>query len=232
MGETNSPSASQPTTGEPPPDYELSVYTHRHTMLATVPIDIDPDVRGQVKIYLWSPPNVQEIYASSLSAKLLTTIDGLTSLGAFNIPNDRETGFQDKLSSLLAASTNQQLESETLSDFMGQINDALPGRDGRIEQFFSFPVFSDLPDNPLGDGTLCPVWKWSKPDGVYRKSGFWEHELSRTLEDGSWTGGKGVAIMLGLVSEQAFYTIALSELGWKFTRLERAEEVASRGGDL
>jgi hypothetical protein len=196
----------------------------------TAPIDKKPP--GHVRLYIWSPPTVREIDGLRLTTELLSTIKGFTSLGAFNIPYDRDLAFADTLSGFLAASTNQKLETETLSSFMAQINNAYPGRAGRTEQFFSFPMLSSHSIHPLGDEALLPVWKWVKPQSVYRKSGFWEKDLYAALKDGDGNAGKELTVLMGAVSEQAFYTIASSEMGWKFSSLERAELVARQGGDL
>ncbi|KAK0614497.1 hypothetical protein B0T14DRAFT_309792 [Immersiella caudata] len=230
----STPSTSQPNPSEPPPDYELSVFTHPHKILVTVPIPVNSpsEPTSLVRLYIWSQLSVQEIDGLLLTTELLSTIRGLTSLGAFHIPYDCNLTLADKLSAFLLVSSNRELGTETLSSAMMQINNAYPGRKGVTEQFFAFPVFSNRSDHPIGDEALLPVWKWVKPDSPYRKSGFWEKDLHAALEDGGWNGGKELSVLMGAVSEEAFYTIACSEMGLRFSSLERAELVARQGGDL
>ena len=52
-------------------------------------------------------------------------------------------------------------------------------------------------------GGPIPVWKWAKPTSSYgRKTGFWEVEVGRAIEDGEWAAGKELLILVKGVSEE------------------------------
>lgn len=41
------------------------------------------------------------------------------------------------------------------------------------------------------------MWKWAKPTSLYgRKTGFWEVELGKAIEDGEWMAGKELQILV------------------------------------
>lgn len=87
---------------------------------------------------------------------------------------------------------------------------------GTFVQFFSFPVFSNSPNEVSTDG-LLPMWKWVKPNSIYSKRGFWEAELHEALEHGEWNAGKDLILLTRGVSEQTLQTIG----DCKITSLER-----------
>lgn len=65
---------------------------------------------------------------------------------------------------------------------------------------------------------------------MYRKAGFWEADLHKAVEDGEWNSGKNLTILMAGVSEKTRQTIASSEMGWRFSSLERAKVVSEIGG--
>jgi len=170
-----------------------------------------------------------------LPLAMLLTISGCAPLGTFFVPDNLD--ISSALSQLLTAAPppSQHLEGQLLASLMAQLG-IVPGRGGggggggTFRQFFSFPVFSNRPDLYSSDDGLLPAWKWVKPDGEYRKKGFWEAELREALQDGERTGGRGLMILMGGVSEQTLQIIASPELGWKFSSLDRAERISGRGG--
>lgn len=93
-------------------------------------------------------------------------------------------------------------------------------------RFFSFPLFSDSPTDLFGEG-LRPVFKWAKPDGVYRKAGFWEAELHTAVEDGEWNGGTGLVLLVRGVEEEVLRVLGGGE--GRFTSLERVRRMIGEG---
>ena len=165
-----------------------------------------------------------------LPPSALSTIKGFTSFGTFFVPENLD--IPETFPEFVTADSpsDQDPEPWSIARLIAQL-DVTPDRARRFLQFFSFPVFGNSPDLAFSD-MLLPVWKWVKPDGAYRKNGFWEAELSGALEDGRWNGGNDLVVLMGGVPEQTKRTIASSELGWKFTSLHRAELISSKGGDI
>lgn len=123
---------------------------------------------------------------------------------------------------------NAILNPQTLAILVRELN---VGSEAQKTQrrFFSFPILSNALDPVLGPN-LFPVWKWIKPDSMYRKAGFWEGGLHKAFEDGEWNSGKDLTILMVAVSEKTQQTIASSEMGWRCSSLEQAEVVSERGG--
>lgn len=216
--------------GEAPPDYELSTFSYQHTILAVAAVvEADQDA-VPVTLYRWYPPAISASTSVVLPLAMLLTISGFAPLGTFFVPDNLD--ISSALSQLLTAAPppTQHLDGQLLASLMAQLC-IVPGRGGgTFRQFFSFPVFSNRPDLYFSDDGLLPAWKWVKPDGEYRKKGFWEAELREALQDGERTGGRGLMVLMGGVSEQTLQIIASPELGWKFSSLDRAERISGRGG--
>jgi hypothetical protein len=200
---------------ELPPGYDLSTCTYRHDILASA-VDPGHDRPVPVRLYHWRPPTVCPLTTVFLSPAALSTIKGFTSLGTFFLADDL-LHTPNTLSDLLAAALAAHPSSspaptptlhQVLTDVIAQL--AMPDEGGgTFVRFFSFPVFTPSPDQLLGDDDLRPVWKWAKPDSRYdRKAGFWEAELGDALEDGEWSGGRGLMVLVRGVSEEMRRVIA------------------------
>lgn len=123
-------------------------------------------------------------------------------MGTFMLPTSKgPSGIHQYLTSLITESSTFASEEEVISHIMAQLPSALQDR-GLSVQLFSFPVLSDSPDALL-TGSPIPVWKWAKPKSFYgRKTGFWEVDLSRAVEDGEWSAGKQLLILVKGVSQE------------------------------
>jgi hypothetical protein len=176
-------------------------------MIATaVEVDDESDF-GLMTIYHWHPPKVSAKATVMLSPALLRNINGFASLGTFFLSEDVDT--PTMLSDLLATQQLgdpgqcQRPTTELLTTLISRL--PVPDPDeGRMVHFVSFHVLNDNPHDVAitGDG-LVPVWKWVKPDGTYRKAGFWEAHLAEALEDGEWNAGKNLHLLVRGVAEAA-----------------------------
>lgn len=166
-------------------------------------------------LYHWSPLAIHKKTIVFVSQDNLQIIKGITPLGTFFLSDDLD--ISTMLSeSLTTTPSNPDPTPQLLTDLIARI----PTPDsGSFIQFFSFPVFSNIPTDILGDN-LLPIWKWAKPESVYRKTGFWEPELGHALEDGEWNGGKGLTLLSRLVSEEVMQRVRAGHIKYMdFDRL-------------
>jgi hypothetical protein len=124
-------------------------------------------------------------------------------LGAFLVAD--YLNMSRTLSRLLAANPPENglgLEPtpQLLADLLTQLPQ--PVDHGELLQFFSFPVFSNSPDRILSDGPR-PRWMWSKPASVYCKAGSWGADLDKVLENGEWSAGKDLLLLVKGVPDPA-----------------------------
>ncbi|KAB5551014.1 hypothetical protein GE09DRAFT_1124539 [Coniochaeta sp. 2T2.1] len=199
--------------GQLPPDHDLDLCANRHDILA-IAVEADEELSIPVTLYYWCPPTVCILTTVIISPRLLSAVKGFISLGRFFLQDGLD--ISSTLSELLAERTGDlELTPQLLAELMTEL--ITPGGQGTTTpmQLFSFPVFSaDTCHAPIRDG-LVPVWKWAKPDSVYRvKRGFWEADLSKALDHGEWNGGRNLRLLTGEVTEEAL-RIAVSG-DWKF----------------
>lgn len=69
----------------------------------------------------------------------------------------------------------------------------------------SFKVFCKDNDWLVPDMKL--VWKWVKPQSVYRTSGFWETTLEKVFVDAEWSAGTGISIVVKSVDDDEYLKI-------------------------
>ncbi|KAK3305021.1 uncharacterized protein B0T15DRAFT_187180 [Chaetomium strumarium] len=204
-----SPSATEAAQNQ----YDLEICMHRHQILAVADLpDHEREEQSRpvpTMLYHWRPPTVRAITMVKVSPRLFSMIKGSSSLGTFFLQDDlniSETLY--KLLTATHAAAGWEPTAQLLTDLVAQL--PVPER-GTLMEFFSFPVLSDNPEQPLGD-SLFPVWKWVKPESIYpRKTGFWETHLHRALDDGEWNAGKGLTLALSGVPEQALQRITGSQ---------------------
>ncbi|KAK0740015.1 hypothetical protein B0T18DRAFT_417053 [Schizothecium vesticola] len=219
------------TPAEPLPGYELSTFSHRHTILATGPVEADLSNSVLFELHHWHPPTLRKLTSASLPPSTLSGLKDSVSLGTFPVPVDVDIpqGFSGLLKGASPLTDRDvNLNPQTLANWVRELNDGSESEETQM-QFFTFPILSNAPD-PILSPTLFPVWKWIKPDSTYRRAGFWDGNLHKAIEDGEWNGGKNLTILIAGVSEKTRQTIASSEMGWKFSSLEQAEVVSERGG--
>lgn len=218
---------------QPPPDYELSGFSHRHTILATAPVEADQSGSVLFELDYWHPPTVRKLTSARLAPSTLSGLKDSVSLGTLSVPVDVDipnvfSALLKSLSSLTDRDAN--LTPISLANLVRELNATAGSEREEIQtQFFTFPILGNAPDPVLGPN-LVPVWKWVKPDSMYRKASFWEGDLHKALEDGEWNGGRKLTVLMAGVSEKTRQTIAFSEMGWRFSGLEWAEVVSERGG--
>ena len=219
------------TPTEPPPNYELRTFSHRHTILATAPVEADQSSSVLFELHHWHPPTLRKLTGARLPPSTLSELKDSVSLGTFPVPVDVDIPqiFPALLKSASSlADRDVDLSPQTLANLVRELGDGSESEETQ-RQFFTFPVLSNAPD-PVLSPTLFPVWKWIKPDSTYRKAGFWEGDLHKAIEDGEWNGGKNLTILIAGVAEKTRQTIMSSEMGWRFSSLGHAEAVSERGG--
>lgn len=133
-------------------------------------------------------------------------IRGYRDLGTFTLPvtnNDTAAAELRFFSSLV---DDVSYEGEPSSEIMARLSTArhrTSTHAGPSVQVFAFPVQSGTADGLVSDRTQKPVWKWSKPNSYYySKTGFWEVEIDRAVEDGEWRAGRELQLLVRGVSTE------------------------------
>ncbi|KAH6845472.1 hypothetical protein B0I37DRAFT_417006 [Chaetomium sp. MPI-CAGE-AT-0009] len=194
-----------------------------NTILAVAPeAEEEAEEADPVPVALchWKPPTVSHVETTVvLPPRLLSNIKGFTPLGTFGVPDDLDVAVA--LSELLAALPDDsglvagpEPTPQLLASLMARLG--VPDQ-GSSLRFFFFPLYSDDPNQVLGNG-LSPAWKWVKPDSIYRKAGFWEAGLHEALDSGDWNAGRNLILLTRGVSEETLKDIA--DKDQKSTRLE------------
>ncbi|EAQ90599.1 hypothetical protein CHGG_02534 [Chaetomium globosum CBS 148.51] len=196
-------SYTQPLPREFPPGYDLVTCAYRHEVLAMVPQADEADV-VPVALCHWDPPTVSHVEVmAELPPRLFSVIKDSKSLGTFCFPDylDVAATLSDLLAALQKGSESaagSEPTSQLLASLMGGLE---VSGEGSFLQFFSFPLYSESPRQILGHG-LSPIWKWAKPESIYRKEGPWETSLHQALDDGEWNGGRNLLLLTRGVSEE------------------------------
>ncbi len=198
----------------------MATCSHRHTILATAAVAAhEPEGRPvPVTLYHWSPPSVRALLTIVMSPDSFSAVKGFTPLGVFRATE--YLNLSRPLSQRLLEMTMTNLPEnnghgageldptpQLLADLLLVAQQQVPsgGDDGRGEllRFFSFPVLSHSPVGVLSDGPRAR-WMWSKPGSVYdRKAGRWGADLAKVLEDGEWSAGRGLALLVKGVADEA-----------------------------
>lgn len=89
-------------------------------------------------------------------------------------------------------------------DMLSKLSTSISGQEaGNTTQVRMFEIKVRREDD---DGWLVPdgklMWKWVKPQSVYRKSGAWETTLEKAIVDGEWSAGKGMVILVKSVRDE------------------------------
>ncbi|KAL2176344.1 uncharacterized protein P884DRAFT_260883 [Thermothelomyces heterothallicus CBS 202.75] len=186
-------------------DPDLETCSHRHDILA-IAAEADEALPVPMTLYHWCPPTVHATTTVVLSPRLLSMVKGFTFLGTFFLGD--ELDMSEMLTRLLTErGGNPEPTSYVLTGLIAEL--ATPGQ-GTFMHFFSFPVFSNNPSHLFGDG-LFPVWKWVKPESIYRKTGFWEADLATVLDHGEWNAGKDLVLLSGGVAEETLGIIVAGD---------------------
>lgn len=172
----------------------------------------------------WHPPTVShvEMPPAEVAPRLFSVIKDAQPLGTFCLPDDVDVAaaLSDRLAALPeddlgvggdddddGRALELELTPQRLAGLMGGLE--VP-EGGAGLRFFAFPVFSDSEQEVVGKG-LCPVWKWAKPESIYRKVGSWETSLHGVLDDGEWNGGRNLLLLTKGVSEETLKAMELGE---------------------
>lgn len=163
------------------------------------------DGLGATVIHYWtarSPTTSITIY-SQLGIDSFQHVRNFRELGTFTLPSGVEiSDVHQCLTSLITECPTISSDEELIPGIVAQLS-SLPQNKGLSVQLFSMPVFGSSAEELLTGGPI-PAWKWAKPASLYdRKTGFWEIELGKAIEDGEWTAGKELQILAKGVSEES-----------------------------
>ncbi|OBT55388.1 hypothetical protein VE04_04632 [Pseudogymnoascus sp. 24MN13] len=177
-------------------DPDLETFSHPHVLLISVIKSVDG--LGATVIHYWtarSPTTWITIY-SQLGLSSLQHVQTFRELGTFTLPTGIEpSNIHECLTSLITVSPTICSDPEIISHIVAQLS-SLPQNEGLSVQLFSMPVFVNSVEGLLS-GSPIPLWKWAKPTSLYgRKTGFWEVELAKAIEDGEWMAGKELQILV------------------------------------
>ncbi|OBT75507.1 hypothetical protein VF21_04916 [Pseudogymnoascus sp. 05NY08] len=177
-------------------DPDLETFSHPHILLISVIKSADG--LGATVIHYWtarSPTASITIY-SKLGINSFQHVQNFRELGTFTLPTGIEpSNVHQCLTSLITESPTVSSDPEIIPHIVAQLS-SLPPNKGLSVQFFSIPVFGNSAEGLLTDGPI-PLWKWPKPTSLYgRKTGFWEVELGKAIEDGEWMAGKELQILV------------------------------------
>ncbi|KFZ01691.1 hypothetical protein V501_09855 [Pseudogymnoascus sp. VKM F-4519 (FW-2642)] len=177
-------------------DPDLETFSHPHVLLISVIKSVDG--LGATVIHYWtarSPTTSITIY-SKLGIDSFQHVRDFRELGTFTLPTGIEpSNVHECLTSLITESPTISSDPEIIPHIVAQLS-SLPQNDGLSVQLFSIPVFGNSAEELLIGGPI-PLWKWAKPTSIYgRKTGFWEVELGKAIEDGEWMAGKELQILV------------------------------------
>jgi hypothetical protein len=138
---------------------------------------------------------------SQLGINSFQYVRNFRELGTFILPTGIEpSDVHQCLTSLITESPTVSSDPEIIPHIVAHLS-SLPQNKGLSVQLFSIPVFGSSAEELLA-GEPIPRWKWAKPTSVYgQKSGSWEVELGKAIEDGEWSAGKDLQILVKGVPE-------------------------------
>lgn len=70
---------------QPPPDYELRIFSYRHTILATGPVETNRSDSVLFELHHWHPPMVRKLTSARLPLSTLSGLKDSVSLGTFSV---------------------------------------------------------------------------------------------------------------------------------------------------
>ncbi|KAI1391646.1 uncharacterized protein F4822DRAFT_427502 [Hypoxylon trugodes] len=204
-------SPQQSENPNPLPDTDLKICTHTHTLLA---------VRSQssTTLHYWSPSsdtvkissesNTHIAIPTNLDPSSMQLIRGFRNLGTFAPPATDDDPTRIALQFFSSLLDNVSCDSELSSEIIARLSTAPQHpstHNGPVIQVFAIPVLSDTVEGLVGDDTHKPIWKWAKPSSNYDpKTGFWEVEVDRAVEDGERRAGKELQLLVRGVSTEKF----------------------------
>jgi hypothetical protein len=154
--------------------------------------------------------------STQLKPESLQLFQGYKELGSFILPiagaslHYTQSKVEDK-----GVDISRQ-DAEFASQILPLLSEQLlPGPDKKhssndiVIRLCTITVLSDMPETIIS-ASSCPIWKWAKPSSPYRQSGFWETGLERVVEDGEWSAGKNLTLLVRGVSREIRDEIANS----------------------
>lgn len=203
------------------PDPDMETYAYPHTMLISL-CSAAPSSASTV-LHYWdvesterTSPTPQILIHTQLTLDNLRSIHGFQQLGTFTLPvstTSGSAGISQFLMSLvtdgdgyesqfLAASPNSS--DEIITRILAQLRklQSATAQETVSFQLVTIPVFSNTA-KVLSAGESIPLWKWAKPTSLYGlKSGWWQREIDRAIEDGERNAGKDLQLIVRAVSEE------------------------------
>ncbi|KFY58165.1 hypothetical protein V496_06232 [Pseudogymnoascus sp. VKM F-4515 (FW-2607)] len=182
-------------------DPDLSAFSHPHVLLISVIQSVDG--LGATVIHYWTArsPTTSITIFSQLGISSFQHVRNFRELGTFTLPTGIEpSNVHQCLTSLITECPTISSDPEIIPHIVAQLS-SLPQNKGLSVQLFSIPVFGNSEEGLLAGGPV-PLWRWAKPASIYgRKAGSWEVELGKAIEDGEWTAGKELQILVKGVPE-------------------------------
>ncbi|KFY34616.1 hypothetical protein V494_06618 [Pseudogymnoascus sp. VKM F-4513 (FW-928)] len=199
-------------------DPDPAAFTYPHVMLISVIKSVDG--LGATMVHYWtarSPSTSVTIY-SQLGINSFQHVGDFRELGTFTLPSGVEASdVHQCLTSLISECPTISSDEELIPSIITQLS-SLPQNKGLSVQLFSMPVFGSSAEGLLPGGPI-PTWKWSKPASLYgQKTGSWEIELGKAIEDGEWTAGKDLQILVKGISEESADDLRKSRAKFRMRR--------------
>ncbi|KFY08523.1 hypothetical protein V492_06160 [Pseudogymnoascus sp. VKM F-4246] len=181
---------------------DLSKFSHPHVLLISVIKSTKGLSATGIHYCTARSPTTSITIYSKLGIDSFQCVQGFRELGTFTLPPGVEAStIHECLTSLITQSPTISSDPEIIPRIVAHLS-SLPQNEGLSVQLFSLPVFGSNAEHLLTDGPI-PVWKWAKPASLYSpKAGSWKVELGEAIEDGEWTAGKELQILVKGVSEE------------------------------
>ncbi|EUC41929.1 hypothetical protein COCMIDRAFT_39963 [Bipolaris oryzae ATCC 44560] len=187
---------------------DLARLTHPYTLLMTIPTGPG----SATTISYWAPPEFQPCHFQlriSLKPAQIQLVQSHEDHGIVCIAArepDLASFFRKKLEYLQTSSHDAKMVSKLVVNLRcDEVNK------GVELQIFSVQIFGDEGGNLVSEGCNL-LWKWTKEQSPYRKSGFWDHKLAQVLVDAEWTAGEGVVILAKGVDEEEYERVVKGEI--------------------
>ena len=177
----------------------LSSRAHQHSLLA-ITRQGGSQRRPFTILHYWYPSSVELLSVrTNITQSELEYIGGLQELGQCG-----PVELHELLTSVLLSQAD--IFSTPTSSVIAAINRSSSAPVPLSSTLFcisSISVYSETPLDKQQGSYKELAWKWEKPHSIYdRKSGRWEINPREALEDGIWSGGKELDLVVRLVNTE------------------------------
>ncbi|RJE26101.1 hypothetical protein PHISCL_01544 [Aspergillus sclerotialis] len=177
---------------------DLKICPYPHQVL--VSITSKESQTALTALHHWDPTLKSSVcIPTHLTPDGLQYIRGFKDLGIFKLAeadvSDAEAVHECLTSHITGSSSS---ESGLIASIVESLREKaeLPAANVSSSQLFIITVYSSSESQLLGKGSV-PQWKWAKPESVYsRKSGHWEADVSRAVENGEFEGGRNLYLLV------------------------------------